>query len=483
MHVVEQIRRYARETPEATAIIGDLVPISYREFDRRIAAMRRTLAPRAPPAGANVVTDIQDIVLGWVVDLALRSLGLTTIAIREPADFASLEGLDIAAVVTLAWGRKLEVPASAARIVLGREDLQTDEVADEPPWAAPPGAHILLTSGTTGRFKMVRVDAVQEQAFAEAIGEGSGDYMASFARGRVVHAFNFGHWTGAGYRAPPIVWSRGATVVIHQGPEKHRSLLPEVTHALLTPAFLAQLMAAPEGAFPRNDGLALYIVGGALSEPLWRRTCARLTPEIYTAVGATEGGAWTATKVEGPEDLRWHRLLPGQVMEVVDENHAPLPAGQLGLVRVKVTSDLDYLNDEEASRAFFRDGFFYPGDLGVLDGQGRVALYGRVTDVINVLGDKRPAGPVEAALEAALEVTAVCVLSEQGEESAETVHVVIETAAPIPAERLRASAETHLRGFHKVSFHFLERLPRNDMGKVERLRLKKQLVASRLQGG
>ena len=40
---------------------------------------------------------------------------------------------------------------------------------------------------------------------------------------------------------------------------------------------------------------------------------------------------------------------------------------------------------------FVRDGYFYPGDLGVLDGNGRLALYGRTTDVLSFMGDKVPA--------------------------------------------------------------------------------------------
>jgi acyl-coenzyme A synthetase/AMP-(fatty) acid ligase len=481
MYVVQQIRRFAREKPEATAIIGDSVPVSYHEFERRIAAAQRAIAARALPPGGAVATAIGDLVDGWIVNLALRGLGFTTIAIREPADFHGIVGVEIAAVVISAPEAALKLegfaPAGAARIVIGREILLRAPDGEAPPLAADPGGHILLTSGTTGRYKMVAIEPERDDALARQLASAGGFY-ASFVDAPATNLFNFGLWTGVSAMAQ-VVWMRGATLVTHQRPEPHLSLSPEVTHAAVTPALLAQMMAAPAGAFQRNDDLRLLIVGGALSEKLWRETCERLTTQVFTAIGATESRIWGMTKVETPEDLRWHRVVPGQLVQIVDEAYDPLPAGRLGQLRVRIEGPAGYLNDEEATRAFFRDGFFYPGDLGVLDGQGRVALYGRVTDVINVLGDKRPAGPVEAALEAELGVSAVCVFSEQGEESAETAHVVIETAAPIPTELLRAAAEAHLRGFQKVSCHFLERLPRNEMGKIERLKLKQQLISAR----
>ena len=40
------------------------------------------------------------------------------------------------------------------------------------------------------------------------------------------------------------------------------------------------------------------------------------------------------TPIETAVDLRWHRLDPKRLIEVTDEDHRPLPAGQLGQVRV-----------------------------------------------------------------------------------------------------------------------------------------------------
>src|SRR5262249_40315412 len=145
--------------------------------------------------------------------------------------------------------------------------------------------------------------------------------------------------------------------------------------------------------------------------------------------------------------------------------------------RVK-TGGRGYLHDETATARFFRDGWFYPGDLGVLDTEGRLALMGRGTDVLNVLGDKRPAQPIERAFEEALGVASVCALSESGPDGEEAVHVVIEAPGPIDRTALETVAKTQLSGFPAAHFHFMPALPRNEMGKVQRFKLRQQLLAA-----
>src|SRR5271169_558058 len=68
------------------------------------------------------------------------------------------------------------------------------------------------------------------------------------------------------------------------------------------------------------------------------------------------------------------------------------------------------LDDEVATRAFFYDGYFYPGDLGMFGHDGRLSLRGRASDVINVLGDKIATDPIERALQDRLGAEGVCIL-------------------------------------------------------------------------
>jgi len=104
------------------------------------------------------------------------------------------------------------------------------------------------------------------------------------------------------------------------------------------------------------------------------------------------------------------------------------------------------------------------------------SYYGRVTDVLSIMGDKIPAAPYEQALQEALGLEGVCMLSEQDDDQEEQLHVVLETAEPIDEATLRQAAFAHLSRFPSARFHFLVPFPRNGMGKIERFKLKQRLI-------
>ena len=137
-----------------------------------------------------------------------------------------------------------------------------------------------------------------------------------------------------------------------------------------------------------------------------------------------------------------------------------------------------YLGDAAASRAFFREGYFYPGDLGVLRADGRLAVRGRVSEVINLAGAKIAVAPIEEELRRLFEVGAVCVLSSQNSTAAEEVHVMIETARPIDRVRMAAALAGALKGAPIGGVHFVATFPRNDMGKIQRHELAAMAVSA-----
>src|SRR6185503_15962210 len=83
---------------------------------------------------------------------------------------------------------------------------------DAPEVLCEPGGHILLTSGTTGTFKMVlmspAVDAVFLRRKADVIG---------MSQDTVLSVFDFTAWTAIGYRWAASPWIVGGTVLIDQG--------------------------------------------------------------------------------------------------------------------------------------------------------------------------------------------------------------------------------------------------------------------------
>ena len=195
-------------------------------------------------------------------------------------------------------------------------------------------------------------------------------------------------------------------------------------------------------------------------------------------LASTEASILGATRIDSLDDLAWHSIHPAREVQVVDDAHQPLPAGQMGLMRVRTLDGVNgYLGDAAASRTFFHNGYFYPGDLAVFRSDGRMALCGRVNDVINVLGSKIATAPVEAALQNQLGVDGVCVLSLPRAGADDEVHVAIECQKQPTSAELQVAAKDLLETVGRVHFHFFRQLPRNRMGKVVRLSLHQQLLA------
>jgi len=259
----------------------------------------------------------------------------------------------------------------------------------------------------------------------------------------------------------------------------HALSYPGITHAVFVPSVLAQILAAPMDAFPRNDKMQVIVGGGALTQSQIDQVKARITPHLFSWFGSTEANTIAFTPLDTPEDRKWHRLVPGCVVEVVDEGDRPLPTGKIGRLRVSTAGGpTEYFHDETATRAFFKDGFFYTGDLVVMRSDGRMALQGRVTDIINVQGEKLSPAPIEERLADIFGVSGVCLFSTLNESGEEEIHVVVESANPIDSRQLNAAIKKELRGVEHAHVHYMVALPRNEVGKLSRQEVRAKMVGS-----
>ena len=350
---------------------------------------------------------------------------------------------------------------------------QAIDVPDLPMIASPAGSHIRLTSGTTGaRKKVLLSDAVilAETRRRSAIWQVSPDSM--------IDAFSFALWTGLGFYIPNAAWTAGACVVFDQRELQRCELMDRMSHAFFTPAMLRDFLRPPERKFRQNPDLRLIVGGGPLPLELYRAATA-VTPNIFTILSSGEVGPWAFTRIETPEDLCSHTIVSSMKVQVVDDMERPLPIGQIGAVRVRVNGVAGYVDNEEASTRFFRDGYFYPGDLGTFLPNSRLALRGRFTNVINVSGDKVSAEPIEQALQEILAVEDVCVLSIPRDDAGEELHIAIQSPNPIDTAAVDFAVRQIIHGFPLARIHVFKALPRVEMGKIDRLNLRVQICSGR----
>jgi acyl-CoA synthetase (AMP-forming)/AMP-acid ligase II len=474
--IAAAIFEWARRTPERTAVELNDHALSYRAFAEAIARARGCFREHGVEGGGVAAIAVANLRDSWVLIAALRSLGVTVAAI---SDFGVLAGLN---TPDLRW-----MVASRAEKPPGLEETSA-ALGLELVWArlaAPlgldatayrPGGHILLTSGTTGAYKKVLMDVAFEAEFLRRR-----QAVIPVNQDTVANLFAFGPWTGLGYRAPMGVWLEGGAVAFSQERPPHLALRrPGLSSSPVLPGMLTEILAQPEGAFPRSETMDLRIGGGTVTWAQIEAAKARITPRVFNGLASTESHQIAMTPVKTRDDHRWHILEPTTVVELVDDLDQPVAVGRIGRIRVGTEGGpSSYLYDEEATRAFFKDGFFYTGDLAVMRQDGRIALQGRVTEVINFKGQKVSPAPTEERLREALGVAGVCLLSLQDEQAEEQLHLVIEAPAALDTAILAAVLRAELWGFPGVHVHYLPALPRNAMGKVLRQALTTRLAAAR----
>ena len=141
----------------------------------------------------------------------------------------------------------------------------------------------------------------------------------------------------------------------------------------------------------QSDIEVLVSAGDVLSPSLSQRLRSRICSHLVSIYGSTEC-SMTAV-ANGHEIDREPRAVgfvaPGVAVEIVDSEGRALPFGQEGEIRVrsKFAADGYFRNPEESARVF-RDGWFYPGDIGSLNVEGLLIVTGRQQAVLNIGGDK-----------------------------------------------------------------------------------------------
>jgi acyl-CoA synthetase (AMP-forming)/AMP-acid ligase II len=75
------------------------------------------------------------------------------------------------------------------------------------------------------------------------------------------------------------------------------------------------------------------------------------------------------------------RIIEEVELEVVDDNLEPVPNGEFGALRMRQRHMVKgYLNNPSETNKHFREGWYYPGDIGRLDTDGLLYLSARVDD-------------------------------------------------------------------------------------------------------
>ena len=209
-------------------------------------------------------------------------------------------------------------------------------------------------------------------------------------------------------------------------------------------------------------------------------------PRLLEGWGMTEnsGGLVTATTVEDFASPRpgvfssAGRAVPGAVVQLADEDGDPLPhdgetVGQL-LVRTGSLAR-GYWQNPEATAAAFADGWYRSGDMGTITPDGLVTVIDRRSDLIVSGGMNVYPSEIERVIAELGEVREVVVVAGPHERWGQTpvVFLSVRDGQELDVDAVLRYCRSNLAGYKiPTQIHFLDALPLNASGKVQRQELR-----------
>jgi len=349
-------------------------------------------------------------------------------------------------------------------------------------------ALLLYTGGTTGRSKGVRlshrnivVNGMQTGMDMRPRADDVYLHIAPMFHAADLFAMTF---TLAGSAHAFLPAFSGEAVL--EAFQRHK-----VTTTMMTPTMI--IMALQEPSFEKYDlsSLRQLFYGSSPMAAEWIKK----TLEAFKGVEVIQGYGLTETSpilTILPMENHAQALETGDLevlrgcgrpviavdMKIRDEDGnevAPNVPGEITVAAPNVSKG--YLNRPEETKAAFRDGWFYTGDLARMDEHGFVYLLDRKKDMVITGGENVYTSEVEAALYKHAKIHECAVVGVPDETYGEALLAAV---VPAPGESLgEEELIAHCRaliGGYKIPrrYVFLDELPKSAMNKI----LKNELRAT-----
>jgi malonyl-CoA/methylmalonyl-CoA synthetase len=273
----------------------------------------------------------------------------------------------------------------------------------------------------------------------------------------------------------------GAALIFHSNFDAEAILsdFARATVLMGVPTFYTRLLDMPGLTREATAGMRLFISGSA---PLLADTHvqwqARTGQAILERYGMTETGMNTSNPYDGPRKPGTVGLpLPGVDLRIVGDGGRTLPDGEVGGIEVRGPNVFKgYWRMPDKTAAELRsDGFFITGDVGLIDADGYVSIIGRSKDLIISGGFNIYPKEIELVVDAVAGVKESAVFGVPHPDFGESVAVAIvrDSGASLSAEDLIGAVAPQLARFkHPRHVVFVDALPRNTMGKVQKNQLR-----------
>jgi malonyl-CoA/methylmalonyl-CoA synthetase len=334
-------------------------------------------------------------------------------------------------------------------------------------------AVILYTSGTTGRSKgaMLSHDNLLSNAISLQ------EAWRFTAEDTLLHALPIFHAHGLFVATNVLLNAGGRMIFLPKFDlETVLAMLPKATSMMGVPTFYTRLLSDARFTRDLTSHMRLFISGSA---PLLAETHIefenRTGHRILERYGMTETTMSTSNPYEGERRAGTVGMpLPRIEARITDaKTGETLAQGEPGILEVRGPNVFKgyWRMPEKTADEFRDDGFFITGDIARIDEDGYITIVGREKDLVITGGYNVYPKEVETEIDTLDGVLESAVIGTPHPDFGEAVvAVVIRTNdATVDAESIQSTLQTRLAKFKcPKSVFFLDELPRNTMGKVQK---------------
>jgi acyl-CoA synthetase (AMP-forming)/AMP-acid ligase II len=201
--------------------------------------------------------------------------------------------------------------------------------------------------------------------------------------------------------------------------------------------------------------------------------------QVYTGYGLTECGVVSICRDGDDFETIANtagRAIDGIQVKVVDEDGGDVEPGDIGNIMVKGFNVMQgYFDDQQASKeAIDQQGWLDTGDIGWQDKNGYIKITDRAKDLFICGGFNCYPAEIESLLFMHEQIVDVAVTGVKDERLGEVAraHIVVAAGKKLSHEELKSWCREHMANY-KVprSFSFIDELPRNASGKVQKFML------------
>ena len=339
-------------------------------------------------------------------------------------------------------------------------------------------AVILYTSGTTGRPKGAMISHGNLASNGLALHR----YWQWRPDDVLLHALPIFHIHGLFVACHCVLLNGSAMIFLERfDVDTVLRFLPRATVMMGVPTFYTRLLA--NSGFGREPcrNMRLFISGSApLLEQTFNEFRERTGHTILERYGMTETGMNPSNPVDGPRLAGTVGLpLPGVSLRIVDEANQPVTTGDTGSLQVRGDNVFrGYWNKpDKTAEEFTADGYFKTGDLALQDENGYVQIVGRGKDLVISGGLNVYPREVEFEIDQLPGVRESAVIGVPHPDFGEAVVAIVvrDGDSAISSDDVITRLKTKLANFKVPKrVEFMDTLPRNTMGKVQKNNLREQ---------